>query len=96
MRGACSNSLLDLIAAFDMVDCEILLQILNRYFGVTGTAMLWFDSYLANRKQSFQQGAHAVIWPTCNRPSTVPCRKVQKSALPINLTKSASMGNQVE
>ena len=47
--------LLDLSAAFDTVDHRTLLQIFNRRFGLTGTTMIWFNSYLTNRKQSFQQ-----------------------------------------
>ena len=49
--------LLDLRAAFDTVDHSTLLEVLGRRFGVKGTALDWFDSYLADRTQSFQQGA---------------------------------------
>jgi hypothetical protein len=67
--------LLDLYAAFDTVDHETLLQVLNRRFGLTGTTMLWFDSYLANRKQSFQQGAQR------SGPHPVDCSVLQGSVL---------------
>ena len=38
-----------LSAAFDTVDHDILLNILNNKFGVEGKALRWFDSYLCPR-----------------------------------------------
>ena len=43
--------LLDLSAAFDAVDHEILLKRLNSKFSIRGTALDWFRSYLTNRAQ---------------------------------------------
>ena len=49
--------LLDLTAAFDTIDHAILLSRLRHRFGVTGAALDWLRSYLANRKQLVRIGS---------------------------------------
>ncbi|XP_071959539.1 uncharacterized protein [Antedon mediterranea] len=44
--------LLDLTAAFDTINHKILLQRLSNRYGVDGTVLKWFQSYMLNRTQS--------------------------------------------
>ena len=44
--------LLDLSAAFDTIDHDVLLKRLNKRCGIKGSALKWFKSYLKDRKQS--------------------------------------------
>ena len=41
---------LGLSAAFDTVDHKILLEVLNKYYGIQGAALKWIKSYLVNRQ----------------------------------------------
>ena len=43
--------LIDLPSAFNTVDHDILLNIMNCTFGVSGTALSWFNSYHQSRSQ---------------------------------------------
>ena len=50
--------ILDLSAAFDMVDHDKLLTILNKQFGICGKALEWFNSYLWPRFFRVQIGKY--------------------------------------
>ena len=47
---------MDLSAAFDTIEHSILLTILQQDFGVDGSALNWFDSFLSGRKQRILVG----------------------------------------
>jgi len=55
---------LDLSAAFDIVDHQILLDHLETEFGVTGIPLIWLRSYLDSHTQFVKMGQHQsfVIW----------------------------------
>ena len=54
--GGCILVLLDLSAAFDTIDHDKLLRILEINFGIIGSALEWIRSYLANRSQKVSIG----------------------------------------
>ena len=50
--------LLDLSAAFDTIDCEMLLDRCEHEFGLRDTVLRWLKSYMTNRKQSVSISGH--------------------------------------
>ena len=67
--------LLDLSAAFDTVDHEILLQRLDTTFGLRGSVLDWFRSYLSDRSQYVRCG------PCRSATSRLTCGVPQGSVL---------------
>ncbi len=57
--------MLDLSAAFDTIDHDILLKRLSTRCGIEGTALNWFRSYLSNRTQTVIIGSSesTLQWP---------------------------------
>lgn len=56
-KGMCVVLLmLDLSAAFDVIDHTILINRLEFSFGITGAALSWIQSYLSDRHQSIAIG----------------------------------------
>jgi hypothetical protein len=71
----CLIVLLDLSAAFDTVDHAILLKRLSSHYGVEGTALQWFRSYLTGRDQS------VIINGVKSQPLLLNCSVPQGSIL---------------
>jgi hypothetical protein len=67
--------LLDLSAAFDTVDHSILVERLHRSFGIEGSALQWFESYLTGRSQCVRCGSSS------SQPTTLECGVPQGSVL---------------
>ena len=62
--------LLDLSAAFDTVDHSILLERLQQTFGISDTALCWFQSYLSSRTQYVRRGPNktSITYLICGVP----------------------------
>ena len=68
-------TLLDLSAAFDCVDHDILLRRMHVSYGISGVALNWFRSYLVGRKQHVRYGGR------CSKTSFVEYGVPQGSIL---------------
>jgi len=61
---------LDLSAAFDTVDHELLIEVMKKRFAIGGVTLNWFTSYLNERTQSFMFGDVECVMYAVN--SSVP------------------------
>jgi len=73
--SVCALTLLDLSAAFDTVDHQTLLRVLNHRFGVIDMALEWCSSYLNKRSRIFQVDSDH------SGPHTLDCSVPQGSIL---------------
>ena len=83
----------DLKKAFDVVDHEILLQKLALY-GVRGTSLHWFESYLSNRSQCVVDGwVESVKSPVSQKRCATGLRAVTGSVPYIYKRHATSVAN---
>ena len=83
--------MLDLSAAFDTVDHDVLLERLKSGLGICGTALNWFQSYLSGRSQS------VLINGTQSKPTSLVCGVPQRSVLgPILFTIYMPLGDIIK
>jgi retron-type reverse transcriptase len=66
---------LDVRKAFDSINHEILLDKMHHFFGITGTQLKWFESYLNNRVQQ------CLINGQLSSPKTITCGVPQGSIM---------------
>jgi len=69
-KAALDKAHLDLSAAFDTVNIEILFQCLRVTFGIRDTVHQWFQSYLLGRTQYVQRRLlkSSIVCLTCGVP----------------------------
>ena len=70
--GISALCLLDLTAAFDTADHDLLMLRLERQFGLRGVLLEWFSSYLSDRtfQVVIRSGTSSVVIITCSVPTT--------------------------
>ena len=78
-QEVCAMCMIDLSAAFNMVDHQNLLQVLQSRFRLSGSALAWFDLYL---QPMFYEGNVGTKYST-NRP--LDCSIPQGSIVGSNL-----------
>ena len=66
----CVVAIMDLSAAFDTVDINLLISILNERYGITGEDLEWIDSYL--RPRDYRVSINSSLSTRKNTPFSVP------------------------
>ena len=66
----CVVAIMDLLAAFDTVDHNLLRSTLNEQYGITGEALEWIDSYL--RLRGYHVSINSSLSTCKNTPFSVP------------------------
>ncbi len=77
--------LLDLSAAFDTIDHNILMNRLENFVGISGSALTWFKSYLSDRHQFLAVNEEVSITSAVWSTSRLSTRAVTFHALHVTL-----------
>ena len=78
--------LLNLLAAFDTVDHDILLEVMHNKFGMDGNALKWYSNYLKPRK--FKVNINKIFSTEKTMQYSVPQGSVQGAFLLIAYTST--------
>ena len=79
-------TLLYLLAAFDKVDHDILLEVLHNKFGIDGNVLKWYSNYLKPR--TFKVNINKAYSPEKTMQFSVPQESVQGAFLFIAYTST--------
>ena len=88
--------LLDLSAAFDTTDHDILITRLSSWFGIHGPVLSWFKSYLSSRPFCVKRVTDLSSWHTssCGVPKALSLVHCSSSCTPLLLAPSFPLSSK--
>ena len=86
--------LLDLTAAFDIIEHSVLLQRLEKYYGISATALEWFKSYLSERTQTDDGKSEILHFTSKFANNVTPLDSLQISSSVVS--KARNLGDIID